>query len=171
MGVAIKVSDYLKSLGVQYELIPHRHSQSALQSAVSAGVPARQTAKAVVLEDHEGRRVLAVVPAANRVLLHKLGEQLGRELHLIPESRLRNAFDDCELGAVPAVGDPYQVQAVYDEQLGEESDIYLEAGDHENLIRINKEAFMALMANHVHGRFSVVRGIDYGQTRRAWDWQ
>ncbi|MBY5993231.1 aminoacyl-tRNA deacylase [Ferrimonas balearica] len=171
MAVAIRVSDYLKTLGVQYQLVSHPHSQSAMQSAISAGVPARQTAKAVMLEDHEGRRVMAVVPAANRVILHKLNQQLGRELHIVPETKLKDTFDDCELGALPAVGDPYQVQAVYDDQLSDEAEIFMEAGDHENLIRIPKEAFMALVANHQHGRFSVNRAVDYGQPRRGWDWQ
>ncbi len=171
MGVAIRVSDYLDSLGVRYQLIPHGHSQSAMQSAISAGVSAKQTAKSVVLEDHEGRRIMAVVPAANRLILKKLSEQLGRELHLIPENQFKQTFGDCELGAVPAVGDPYNIQAVYDDQLANETQVFLEAGDHEHLLRLSKEAFHAVVANHQHGRFSVDRSIDYGQPRRAWDWQ
>ncbi|GAA4893013.1 YbaK/EbsC family protein [Ferrimonas pelagia] len=171
MGVAIRVSDYLNSLGIPYSLVAHAHSQSATQSALSAGVPVRQTAKAVILEDHEGRRIMAVLPAGNRLIVRKLAEQLGLELHLVPESRLKGAFDDCELGALPAVGDPYHVQAVYDDQLGEEQEIYMEAGDHEHLIRLSHPAFLTVIANHAHGRFSIDRSADYGQPKRGWDWQ
>ncbi|SHI04159.1 aminoacyl-tRNA deacylase [Ferrimonas marina] len=171
MGVAIRVSDYLKSLGVSYSLVPHSHSQSAVQSAISAGVPVRQTAKSVLLEDHEGRRILAVIPAGNRVLLKKLSDQLGRELHLIKESQMRGSFDDCELGALPAIGEPYHLQAIYDELLSEEPEVYMEAGDHEHLVRLSHAAFLAVMANHPHGRFSIDRSADYGQPSRGWDWQ
>ncbi|GAA5186702.1 YbaK/EbsC family protein [Ferrimonas gelatinilytica] len=171
MAVAMRVSDYLESLGVRYSLVPHAHSQSAVQSALNAGVPVRQTAKGVMLEDHEGRRILAVVPAGNRVILRKLSEQLGCELHLIPESKLKGSFSDCELGALPATGEPYHVQSVYDEQLAEEPEVYMEAGDHENLVRLSHPDFLAVMANHPHGRFSVDRSADYGQPKRGWDWQ
>lgn len=171
MGVAIRVSDYLKSMGIEYQVVPHTHSQSAVQSAVSAGVSAKQTAKSVMLEDHEGRRIMAVVPAANRLIIKKLNQQLGRDFHLIPESHFKDTFDDCEIGALPAVGDPYQVQAVYDDQLGEAAEVYLEAGDHQNLIKIDKTDFHSLVANHQHGRFSIDRNVDFSQTNRAWDWQ
>ncbi|WP_417346669.1 aminoacyl-tRNA deacylase [Ferrimonas sp.] len=170
MGAAIKVIDYLDSLGVQYQLVPHAHSQSSIQSATNAGVPARQTAKSVVLEDNEGRRILAVVPAANRVVIQKLSDQLKRELHLIPETKLKGQFSDCELGAVPPVGKPYNLMAVYEDDLCKEDHIYLEAGDHEHLIRISRNGMQALMANQAHGHFSAT-SVANEKPRRAWDWQ
>ncbi|SDJ64792.1 Ala-tRNA(Pro) deacylase [Ferrimonas sediminum] len=170
MGVAISVIDYLEELGVQYQLVPHAHSQSSIQSALSAGVSARQTAKSVMLEDNEGRRVMAVIPAANRVVIQQLSQQLKRELHLIPESKLKGQFDDCELGALPGVGDPYNVLAVYDDALEGEDHVYLEAGDHEHLIRISNQGMKALMADHPHGRFSAT-AVYNEKPRRAWDWQ
>ena len=60
MGIAMKLSDYLKANDAQYEVVSHSHSGNSMQTARASNVPARCLAKAVVLEDEDGY-VLAVI--------------------------------------------------------------------------------------------------------------
>jgi Ala-tRNA(Pro) deacylase len=162
MAIAITVSDYLESRGVKYDVVSHEYTESALQSAVTAGIPSRQMAKAVVLEDHEGKRLLAVLPSQNKIRLRHLGETLGRDLHMVQEERLEHSFQDCSPGAIPAIGHAYSMEVVYDDALTDQRELYFEAGDHHQLIHLTREDFLELMENGRHCRFSSPPMRDYG---------
>ncbi|WP_298441105.1 YbaK/EbsC family protein [uncultured Ferrimonas sp.] len=162
MAIARRVAQYLQQQGIGYRLVDHPHTQSALQSARSAGVPPAQTAKAVVLQDHQGHLVMAVIPAAHRLLLGKLQRELECTLSLLPERALADLFDDCEVGAVPATGDPYHLTVVYDESLLSGGDLYLEGGDHCHLLQVPATAVPQLFHRAHHGRFSAPPRPDYG---------
>ena len=70
MGIAIKLSDYLKASEVQYEVVNHPHSGNSMQTAIASNVPPRCVAKAVVLEDAT-HAVMAVLPASRRLELRE----------------------------------------------------------------------------------------------------
>jgi Ala-tRNA(Pro) deacylase len=153
MAIARRLRWYLDATGVAYDVLSHAHSRSSLETARQAGVPADRLAKAVLLEDERGY-VMAVVPASHRVDLARLNEQLHRELELARERELADLFHDCEQGALPALGTPYRVPTVYDEVLEAASDVYLEAGDHEDVVRLRGGDFLRLLEGSRHGRFS-----------------
>src|SRR5262249_31646563 len=64
-------------------------------------------------------------------------------------------FPDCAIGAVPAIGECYDVDVVVDESIQEQPDVYLEGGDHTSLVHISQAQFARLMSSARHGRFSV----------------
>ena len=99
-------------------------------------------AKGVVLEDHEGRHLMAVLPANAKVSLSVLNEELEAKYHLVKEQEVYRLFEDCEHGAIPPVGNIYHMAMVCDQFLTELDHVYLEAGDHETLIKLDKEAFV-----------------------------
>jgi Ala-tRNA(Pro) deacylase len=139
------ITTYLGKRDVSYETVPHRHTLTSLETASEAGVPSGRIAKGVLFcsDDHY---VLAVVPAGRRVDAAALSALLGeRELMLASEDELANLFPDCELGAVPAVGAAYGLPTVVDAALLAEDDVYLEAGDHQNLVRVAGRDFCRLM--------------------------
>src|SRR3989304_4614385 len=103
MGIAMKLSDYLKANEVQYEVLNHSHSGNSMQTARASNVPARCLAKAVVLED-DTHAVMAVLPASRRLELRQLQASSGNTLRLASEAELKYLFKDCEPGAVPPVG-------------------------------------------------------------------
>jgi Ala-tRNA(Pro) deacylase len=154
MTISTRLNTYLKAENIDYELVQHSHSQNSISSASSANVPAIQLAKAVILEDHEGRRLMAVIPAINKVSLNILSDSLNRSLHLVKEQAVYPMFKDCEHGAIPPVAAAYNMDVVYDDQLLEGKDIYFEAGDHSNLVHVKSEDFSRLVANAKHLRFS-----------------
>jgi len=153
MAIATTLSDYLDSKGAVYTVLKHRHTTSSLETAEAAHVPGDQMAKPVVLHDDKGY-VMAVIPATHKARLGVIGQLMGRELDMAFEEDLGPLFDDCELGAVPAVGRPYDVETVWDDSLATSPDVYFESGDHEILIHMQCEDFKQLMQSEPHGQIS-----------------
>lgn len=153
MAIAHTVADYLNSRGVEYEVIQHSHTGSSMETAESAHVPGDQLAKSVVLEDEQGY-LMAVIPATHRIQISKLNRLTNRNLGLTTETALEGLFEDCELGAIPPLGDAYGMQTVWDTCLAEQPDVYFEAGDHEELIHVAGAEFQSLMASDMRGEFS-----------------
>ncbi|MBI2382692.1 MAG: YbaK/EbsC family protein [Gammaproteobacteria bacterium] len=153
MGIAITLREYLDQTGVPYDVLPHPYTPTSRRAAESAHIPPSQMAKSVMLEDDRGY-VMAVVPATNRVELANLEKQLGRRLMLATERELDDVFGDCAKGAIPAIGQPYGVDVVWDDALSECSDVYFEAGDHEDLVHLRGKDFRSLMGQARHGRIS-----------------
>lgn len=153
MGIANTVRDFLDQSGVEYELIHHLFSRSSRSAAHAARVPEDQVAKSVLLEDRKGY-VLALVPASRRVELRHLEQKLGRRLTLATERELRDVFSDCRKGAMPALGQAYGVDVVWDDCLAASPDIYFDAGDHTDLVHMSGRDFTFLMARTPHGPIS-----------------
>lgn len=153
MSISTRVAAYLDNQGIEYDTINHIHTSTAAGSATTAHVPLKSVAKAVVLEDHDSHHLMAILPADQKLSLHKLNRQMNAELHLVDEENVYQLFEDCDPGAVPAIGKAYNMNAIYDESLDQLEDIYLEAGDHETLIHLNKRQFGKLMANTKQGQF------------------
>lgn len=153
MAIAQRLEWYLESAGIDYEVLPHPRSSYSAQTARRSRVPLYCLAKPVLLEDEFGY-VMAVVPAARRVDIERLGQQLHRKLELATEAEVDDLFQDCEQGAMPALGTPYKIPTVYDDSLSGLSDIYFEAGDHDDIVHMSGDAFLELLSGSLHGRFS-----------------
>ena len=160
MAIATTLKAYLDDHHVEYDVVNHIHSETALESAHSAHVPGHQVAKAVVLEDANGY-IVSVLPSTNRLDLEWVNESLGRKLEMAPENELRDLFDDCEFGVVPALSNAYGLDVIRDEQLTTASEIYIEAGDHENLIHMHGDDFFKLMEDVPHSIMSAEK--DYSR--------
>ncbi|MBW2424933.1 MAG: YbaK/EbsC family protein [Deltaproteobacteria bacterium] len=153
MGIARRLEWFLEAAGVAYEVLPHPRSSYSAQTARRSRIPLHSLAKPVLLEDEYGY-VLAIVPAARRVDIVRLGNQLNRELELATEAEVSDLFDDCEAGAMPPIGAPYHIPTVYDDSLSGLSDVYFEAGDHDDVVHMSGDAFLELLSDSLHGRFS-----------------
>ncbi len=161
MSIPARVSDYLDTQDILYDLVAHDLSQSSVASAVMADIPLHKLAKAVILEDQEGRHLMAILPADHRVSMARLSEELNRSFQLMSEYKLSQMFSDCEEGAVPPVGDAYNMDVCWDEVLDSVSDIYLEGGDHNTLVHLTHDNFRLLMKNAKHLFFSSSVGYGY----------
>lgn len=151
MAISAKLQNFLAQKGIPYDIVAHRHTKAAVDSATTAHVPAENLAKAIVLEDENGY-LMAVVPATHHVNLGKVSKVLGRRFGLATEPELKSLFADCELGAIPPVGQAYGMDTIVDDSLTECPDVYMEAGDHEDLLHLRGASFLRLMqdARHEH---------------------
>lgn len=153
MSIAKTVIDCLHKDQVPYDVITHRRTVSAREAAHSVSIPADRVAKAVVLRDRWGY-VMAVVPASRYVSVGTLSRKLRRTLALAREEGLPPVFKDCERGAIPPLGPAYGLPTVVDDNLVGQPEVYFEAGDHEELIRVSGEQFLLLLKEARHGSFT-----------------
>jgi Ala-tRNA(Pro) deacylase len=148
-----RLIDYLDRSGARYELCPHDPSVTSLESARSAHVVPHQLAKSVLLEDDTGC-VMALLPADKRLSVQELAGMLGRgDLHLATEDRIASVFSGCQRGALPGIAQPWGVETIVDDELESSAQVYLEAGDHEMLLKLSHEQFHELMRDARHGHF------------------
>jgi Ala-tRNA(Pro) deacylase len=153
MAIATRIKWYLESQHIDYEVIQHNHTNTALGSARAAHVPSGLVAKCVLLEDERGY-VMAVIPASCRVEIEAIDQEMGRHLELASEGELGGLFATCEVGAVPPLGDVFNIPSAVDQSLMRLPDAYFEAGDHERLIHVSGEDFRSLLCAAHAGRFS-----------------
>jgi len=145
ISAAMELTELLEHEGISYERLPHRHTESAAEEAEALGVDPHEVAKTVVLLS--GRRyVRAVIPASNRLDVHKLRELLDvrEHPHLAHEEELEAAYPTFELGAVPPVGGPAGDRVVVDRRLADRDTIVIEAGTHEESVRLGATDLLIL---------------------------
>jgi len=128
----------LEEAGVQYELISHARTESAFAEAEALGLEPTDVAKTLVTVTSQGY-VRAVLPASERLDLHKLREVrgAGKELQLASEEDLARDYPEFELGAVPPIGGRRHDPVVVDRRLAEHDSVVLEAGSHEESVRVS----------------------------------
>lgn len=149
MSIAPTIENYLKETGVDYDLVPHEPAYTASRIAQSAHVSGDRLAKGVLLNTDHGY-MMAVVPASRKVDLSGLSHALNERLGLASENEIDMIFDDCDPGATTACAGAYAMKVIVDTSLDEQDDLYIECGDHENLIHVTKDGFAKLMADATH---------------------
>lgn len=153
MTIAPRLRHYLDALKVDYELIEHDPTQSAMQNALTCHLPPGQIAKAVLI-DTPADHLLAVLPSDRRVAFAELRGEIGGRPRLAAEDELVSVFSDCAAGAVPALGHRYGFVTIVDDNLTEQPDVYFEGGDHVSLVHVSQDDFARLTRPALHGRFS-----------------
>jgi len=153
MAIASTLLNYLDERKISYQLVEHSHTETARETAKSAHIPMHQMAKAVVLKD-EKSFVVSVLPASHSLEINWVNDALKRNLVLADEKEFKQLFKDCEAGAVPALGDAYGVDVIWDNDLIYTADVYIEAGDHEHLIWLDRKSFKNLMSSLPHSIIS-----------------
>jgi Ala-tRNA(Pro) deacylase len=153
MAIAITLREYLQNNDISYDVIDHRRTDSTLNTAEAAHIPGDRMAKSVLLGDDDSY-LLAVIPATHRLVMGQLIKLTGRELSLISEDELQQAFADCETGALPPTGLPYGIETLIDASLLDQPELYFESGDHGKLIHISRDKFKELESGAIVGEFS-----------------
>lgn len=153
MAVASTVRQFLDSHHIDYEIVQHPRSVSAARIAAAAHVPGDRLAKGVLMGDDQGY-VIAVVPSTHRVDLARVHQETQRMLGLAVERDVAELFRDCDPGAIPPLGSAYGIKTLVDDRLINQPDVYFEAGDHEELIHMDRSQFNALMSGAEHGIIS-----------------
>ena len=172
MAIAITLSQYLSTHNINYKLINHRATDTALDTSHAAHVPSAQVSKSILLSNQDGEAIMAIVSAGNRLSIEKLNQLTGKEYSLVNEQKLITMFPDCEKGAIPAVGAAYNINMLVDDSLLATNSVYIEAGDHQHLIKMGHQQFAQIIAQVPHGDISgQPTGISRLSRRHQRDWQ
>lgn len=145
MSMSPRLKNFLETRQIPFQLITHAPTDTAFNAARAAHIPAQYMVKGVLLRDQQGY-VLAAVSATRHLDIGQINAATGRNLELVAEEELATIFDDCDIGAVPALGEAYGIPTVWDEALTSQPSFYLEAGDHCELVRMGYFDFMKVMA-------------------------
>jgi len=153
MGVSMTIAQFLADRQIPYQSHVHRATATAMTSADAAHLPGDLVAKGVLCRDGCGY-ILAVIPASYVLEMDALSDCFSAPVDLASELEVDNVFPDCAPGAVPAVGQPYGLRVVWEDQLTLRDEVYLEGGDHETLLGVRGEGIDALTTGCDHGRIS-----------------
>lgn len=139
---------------VTYELITHEATMSSTRTAQACHVSGDCLAKGIVL-CHNGGYMLAVLPASRHLRLPDLQLEIGADVDLADEGEIERLFPDCAPGAIPPIGECYDLDVIVDDSIQQPPEIYLEGGDHTTLVHLSQAQFTRLMSGARHGRFSI----------------
>ena len=128
---------FLEEAGIEYEVLEHEHTERAIDEAAALGIGPDEVAKTLVVTTPEGN-VRAVLPASERIDLHKVAELVGasgKQVRLASEDELARDYPDFELGTVP----PFSGRAdrvILDARLANRDSVVLEAASHDRSVRM-----------------------------------
>jgi len=162
MAIAITLKEYFANESIHYETIKHHRALTLLDSSRSAHLPAEKVAKAVVLQSEDGDYLMATLPANSHLSLTDVNKLTGKHYALLNEQKLQELFPDCSQGAIPALGTPYKIKMLVDDSLLTSDTIYIESGDHKNLLKLKGQEYSSLVAQMAHG---AIRGANIGAPR------
>jgi Uncharacterized conserved protein len=134
-----------------YQHDKHAQAFTALEVAGADHVPPRCFAKVVVVH-YEAGYAMAVLPADQQADLDELRAAFGsRVLRLATENELARLFPDCELGAMPPLGNGvlYELPVWVDGLLVAEEMVCFNAGTHRDVVRMNTDDWESLVRPQV----------------------
>jgi len=145
-----KLRSFLDSHHVKYLVISHSLAYTAQGVAALAHVSGRKLAKTVIVKV-DGILAMVVLPAPLHVDLDRLKVLTGAQaVELATEREFKDAFPDCETGAMPPFGNLYDMPVYADVSLAENDEITFTAGTHRELVRMNWEDMLHLVQPTVH---------------------
>jgi Ala-tRNA(Pro) deacylase len=149
-----RLEEFLASRLARYEVVAHPDAFTAQEQAALAHTSGWSWAKAVVVKTPD-RFVLAVLPAPRVIELGRLTGLIGRgPIALASLEELLRLAPDCEPGAIPPFGSLFGLATLADQDLVNQPELVMPAGDRRTAIRMRATEFVRLAAPRV-GRFAV----------------
>ena len=144
-----KLQDYLEEQHAPYKLVEHETTYTAQESAARSHVLPQQLAKTVIVK-LDGALAMAVLPANRHISLTALKLHTGAHTaELATEPDFKDAFPDCDVGAMPPFGNLYGLAVYVDESLARNKQIAFNACTHDRLARMAYADFERLVHPHV----------------------
>jgi Ala-tRNA(Pro) deacylase len=145
MPILGKLSEYLDQHHVRYEVLSHRQTFTAQETAQAQHVHGREMAKVVIVRGG-GEFAMVVLPAPCLVDLERAGAVLGKpDLDLATEEQFTSLFPGCEPGAMPPFGNLYGLPVWVDRALTRDEQIVFNAGTHTQTVRMRYADFAQLV--------------------------
>jgi len=145
MPILAQLKDLLDQAKISYQIYSHRSAFTAQEIAESLHRSGKEMAKVVILKVN-GAFEMAVAPADRMVSLKKAGAALGAwEVSLATEAEFASLFPGCEIGAMPPFGNLFGLRVYVDSSLETEEDIFFNAGNHRQTVRVSYADFKKLV--------------------------
>jgi Ala-tRNA(Pro) deacylase len=149
MSILKRLKDYLDREKVPYKVLAHRETFTAPELAQALHVPGKDLAKVVIVKAEE-RFVMTVLSANQKVDLKSLKEIFGTShVRLATEAEFKELFPDCELGAMPPLGNLYGLEVYVDQSLTTDEEIVFQAGTRHEAVKLRYQNFANLVRPRV----------------------
>jgi Ala-tRNA(Pro) deacylase len=126
-------------------VISHSLAYTAQGVAALAHVSGKRLAKTVIVKI-DGILAMAVIPASCHVDPDRLRTLTGAQnVEIATELEFKDAFPDCETGAMPPFGNLYDMAVYADASLAENEEITFSAGTHRELVRMHWDDMLRLV--------------------------
>lgn len=137
--------EFLDSRNIKYLVISHSLAYTAQGIAALTHLSGKRLAKTVIVKI-DGILAMAVVTAPAHVDLERLRTLTGaRTAEIASEREFKNAFPDCETGAMPPFGNLYDMTVYIDASLAGNEEITFNAGTHRELVRMRWDDLLRLV--------------------------
>jgi len=137
MATPMWIRKTLQLRGIPFEELHHPKAYTAQQVAQREHFSGTRVAKVVVVMA-DGLPVELILPATRFIDLERVRTVLhAHDVRLASEDELEKYFTDCEVGAMPALRHWKGVDVLMDYSLNVEGEILLQAGTHEDAVRLN----------------------------------
>jgi Ala-tRNA(Pro) deacylase len=132
-----RIRDFLDSHHVKYFVVSHSPAYTAQDIAAAAHVSGKEMVKTVMVTI-DGRMAMVLLPATRTLDFELLGALCGtRDVALAEEQEFSELFPECEIGAMPPLGNLYGIEVYADDELENVNDIAFNAGTHRELLRLS----------------------------------
>ena len=140
-----RLKHFLDNNKVQYQILNHPIAFSALEISETTHIPEKNLAKSVIVKTPT--KMLMCVVRANDVLdLPLLKKVLNQQdVVLATEEEFAKEFPDCEVGAMPPFGNLYEMEVYVSDKLAEDKEIFFNAGNHSEVIKLSYKAYDSLV--------------------------
>lgn len=145
------LTNYLDEHKVKYTTIAHTPAYTAQEIAASVHMPGMKIAKSVMVKI-DGKLCILVEPANYKVNFKALQTELGaHSVELAHEYEFEDNFPGCETGAIPPIGELFDVDVYVDDVIKYQDEIAFSAGNHRELVKMRYSDFEKLVKpKHVH---------------------
>ena len=136
------VPTILDEADVEYELLAHAHGDGGRRGQ-ALGLDPNDVAKTLVLATPGGYVQAVLASGSSRPAQVREHVEGGKRIHLASEEDLKQDYSGFELGAVPPFGGSSD-RVLVDSRLAERESVVLEAGSHEQSVRIRTADLLEL---------------------------
>jgi len=155
MPIPKLISEFLDAKQLWYQYCTHSPAYTAQGTAHAQHISGKELAKVVMIMA-DMKLLMAVVPASCRVDLTKLRALLhSNSIRTASEDEFKDIFPDCELGAMPPLGNLYHLDVWMDETFRSHPSIIFNAGTHAQTIQMSFADFERLVQPN-SGSFAVL---------------
>lgn len=141
---ALALKKFLDDQNIKYETVKHLPAYTSQEIAAITHIPGSDLLKPVMLKI-DGKLAMMVEPANQRVSLSAVKKQLkAKEVELASELEFEEQFKGCEVGAMPPLGELFDVDVYLSKRLKEDEWVAFNAGNHEELIKMSAKTYFKL---------------------------
>lgn len=165
--ISKKLADYLEEKKYQYEIIKHRTTYTAWDTAQTEKVKPQEVVKGLIMRADKDW-ILAILPS-NRNLdkksllkiinskIDKKTEKICKKIDFADEKWMKKNIRIGKLGAIPPFRDLVKKNIFLDKMILKNKKIYLSSGEYDSSLRVSVSQYVK-KEEPIMGNFSIKKG-------------